>query len=817
MAGGEGTRLRPLTCALPKPMVPILNKPIMEYIIKLLKRNNIEDIAVTMAYLPDTIMDYFDDGSKWGVKINYFIEDTPLGTGGSVKNAQEFLDDTFIVISGDALTDIHINESINFHREKKSKATLILKKEENPLEYGVIVTDQRGKIIRFLEKPSWGEVFSDTINTGIYILEPEVMDYYKKGDKFDFSKDLFPKLLRDDIPIYGYVSEDYWCDIGDIETYTKSQFDVLQGLVKIDELQDEYEEIQKGVWLERGTRYGEGVEFRPPVLIGKNSYIRNKAVIGPYCVIGRNCKIGKETSIKNSIIWNNSYLGNRVQCRGSIICDDVAIEDRVNLYQQSVVGNGARIDFGATINPSIKIWPFKNVEENTIVNQHLIWGSNAKKILFGHRDISGLLNIDITPEFASKIGSALASTLLDNNGQLIVTSDLNKGSQMVKQAITTGALSTGRGVIDIGTGPLPLHRYAIGYFKAQGGVYISAETEDPNNIHIEIMNKTSANIKRPIERKIENVFNRGDFERVNNEQMSRVLHQQGFSSAYIIKGISLIENIEELKQKNPSVVISSPSESILYLASAILETAGCRVFKIKTSNNPEEYLSLIEHQMNINNSEMGVFIHEKGDSLILFDRDGQKIQQEDYELFADLLILKKGVSQDLVVPYTFPEVLEDIAEKYNRKVIRTKSSPSHVMNEMLSGEGNDDGKVLSYVLHYDAIWATSIIIDYLAKENVSLGELRSEIPKYYYKKGNIQCNWKDKGRVIKEVISENEKENLELFEGVKFKSKKGWAIILPDSEKPLFNIYVQGTSEEYAEELSTFFTDKIKRLINGEK
>ncbi|MBS3994895.1 MAG: nucleotidyltransferase family protein, partial [Alkaliphilus sp.] len=190
MAGGKGTRLRPLTCGIPKPMVPILNKPVMEYSIKLLKKYGIRDIAVTMAYLPTVITDYFADGEKWGVHLKYFNEEVPLGTGGSVKNAEEFLEDTFIVISGDALTDLDINQALKYHKMKKSRATLVLKKEPVPVEYGVVITDESGRIIRFLEKPSWGEVFSDTINTGIYILEPEVLNYYQKGENFDFSKDL---------------------------------------------------------------------------------------------------------------------------------------------------------------------------------------------------------------------------------------------------------------------------------------------------------------------------------------------------------------------------------------------------------------------------------------------------------------------------------------------------------------------------------------------------------------------------------------------------------------------------------------------------
>src|SRR5690554_6704997 len=191
MAGGEGTRLRPLTCNLPKPMVPILNKPMMEHIIKLLKRHQITDIASTLWYLPRDVTDYFGDGSDFGVKMEYYVEEEPLGTAGSVKNAEQFLDETFIVVSGDSLTDIDLTKAVEFHRANNAVATLVLTKVSNPLNYGIVITAEDGRIRQFLEKPSWSEVFSDTVNTGIYVLEPEVLQLFDKGQNFDFSKDLF--------------------------------------------------------------------------------------------------------------------------------------------------------------------------------------------------------------------------------------------------------------------------------------------------------------------------------------------------------------------------------------------------------------------------------------------------------------------------------------------------------------------------------------------------------------------------------------------------------------------------------------------------
>ena len=196
MAGGAGSRLRPLTVGRPKPMVPIVNKPVLMHILDLLKRHGILDVVLTVQFMGDSIQDYLGDGSLMGMNIRYAVEETPLGTAGSVKNAQHYLDDTFLVISGDALTDFDLTKIIDFHRERKSLATLTLYRVPSPLEYGVIIIDEDGRVRQFLEKPSWGEVISDTVNTGIYVLEPEVLDHCELGTPFDFSKDLFPLLLK---------------------------------------------------------------------------------------------------------------------------------------------------------------------------------------------------------------------------------------------------------------------------------------------------------------------------------------------------------------------------------------------------------------------------------------------------------------------------------------------------------------------------------------------------------------------------------------------------------------------------------------------
>ena len=282
MAGGEGSRLRPLTVTRPKPMVPIVGRPVMEHILNLLKVHGIEDVVVTVQYMASAIEDYFGEGGQLGMRITYSREETPLGTAGSVKNAEEHLTEPFLVISGDALTDFNLTEIIKYHRDKRSLATLTLAHVSNPLEYGVIITDDSGHIRQFLEKPSWGEVFSDTINTGIYVLDPVIFSYFEKDTVFDFSQQLFPKMLAQGDAIYGYVADGYWCDVGNLAEYMKANADVLQGRVNIDITGSD---LGGGVWAEDGVEVAADAQVFGPVFLGHDCKVKSGVIIhGPSCV-----------------------------------------------------------------------------------------------------------------------------------------------------------------------------------------------------------------------------------------------------------------------------------------------------------------------------------------------------------------------------------------------------------------------------------------------------------------------------------------------------------------------------------------------------
>jgi len=216
MAGGQGTRLRPLTSNQPKPMLPVVGRPMMEHILRLARTHGFTEVVATVQFLASVIRNYFGDGSDLGMSLSYATEEEPLGTAGSVKNAEPLLEDRTLVISGDALTDVDLTELVRFHERTGAAVTVTLVRVPDPLEFGIVITDPSGRVERFLEKPGWGDVFSDTINTGIYVLEREVLDLIPEGQEFDFSQDLFPLLLDKGLPIYGYVTDRYWTDVGNL-------------------------------------------------------------------------------------------------------------------------------------------------------------------------------------------------------------------------------------------------------------------------------------------------------------------------------------------------------------------------------------------------------------------------------------------------------------------------------------------------------------------------------------------------------------------------------------------------------------------------
>ncbi|MCB0082559.1 MAG: NDP-sugar synthase, partial [Caldilineaceae bacterium] len=381
MAGGEGSRLRPLTVGRPKPMAPIVNKPVIGHAFDLLKSHEISDAVVTLRYLASVIQDFFQDGSSVGMNLAYAVEESPLGTAGSVKYGARHIDDTFLVISGDALTDFDLRKIVQFHKAKGAMATITLARVPDPLEYGVIVTDEEGHVLQFLEKPGWAEVISDTVNTGIYVLEPEVLDLIPDKTNYDFSKQLFPLMLQQQMPIYGCIADGYWCDVGTIEEYRRANADILNGRVELPNPIGEH--IGGGVWVGEDVEISPSAQLFGPIYLGNHVKIKGDVFINGPSVIRDYTVVDNYTQIERSIVWRNCYIGESCDLRGVVISRQCSIKSHVVGMEGVVIGDNCGLGEGCVISPNVKLWPRKEIEPGAIVKESIIWGSQGRRGLFG--------------------------------------------------------------------------------------------------------------------------------------------------------------------------------------------------------------------------------------------------------------------------------------------------------------------------------------------------------------------------------------------------------------------------------------------------
>ena len=529
MAGGEGSRLRPLTVTRPKPMVPIVGRPVMEHILNLLKAHNITDVVVTVQYMASAIEDYFGDGSGFGMNISYSREEVPLGTAGSVKNAEGLLDEPFLVISGDALTDFNLSEIIKYHQDHHSLATLTLAHVANPLEYGVIITNDQGRITQFLEKPSWGEVFSDTINTGIYVLDPVIFSYFEGNKSFDFSQDLFPMMLEKGDPMYGFVADGYWCDVGNLAEYMRANADVLQNNVKV-EITGSHQ--GGGIWVEDGVEIAPDSQIYGPVWLGHDCKVKSGAIIHGPTTIGHYTIIDNRAQIDRSVVWNNSYIGERTELRGALVGTSTSIKSKAVMFEGAVVGDHSMVDENAIIQPGVKVWPNKEIETGAVVTSSIIWGSQGRRALFGRYGVTGLVNVDITPDFAARLGAAYGAVLAKGS-VVCVNRDDHRTPRMIKRAIISGLPSAGVNVSDLETVPLPVARYYVRTTDAAGGVHIRLSPFDPRIVDIKFFDPSGLDISKNFERKIENLYFREDFRRVYLDEIGSISYAPSVNQRYV--------------------------------------------------------------------------------------------------------------------------------------------------------------------------------------------------------------------------------------------------------------------------------------------
>ncbi len=826
MAGGEGTRLRPLTINRPKPMVAIVDRLVLHHIIELLKIHKITDVVITVQYLANVLQDYFGDGSNYGINITYSLEEIPLGTAGSVKNAEHLLHEPFLVISGDALTDFNLTDIINFHNKNNALATMTLTRVPNPLDYGVIITDEQGNVRQFLEKPSWGEVFSDTVNTGIYVLDPEVLRLVEKGKKVDWSRDVFSRMLRKEGDLMGYITDGYWTDVGNIEEYMRACSDYLLDKVSLPRVG---QHIGGNIWVDRDADIAPDAQLHGAIYLGHGAKIRNGVIIHGPAFIREYTVVDSHANIDRSMIWRNSYIGERAELRGAIVLRQTNIRSRAVLFEGVVIGDGVHIGSGAVIRPNVKIWPSKEVDEGATVSSSIIWGSKARKVLFGHDCVSGLVNIEITPEFCARLGTAYAASL-PQGSTVMVNRDAHYTPRMLKRAIIAGIPSAGVHVLDLRTMPIPVARYSIQANNAVGGIHVRLSPRDSRLAEIKFFDQQGLDINSKIERNIENVFFREDYRRAYLDEIGRISYATNELEETYVEAFLRALRFDALERMSHdfNVVVDYANANASSVLPGILRRLQIDVVELnanldedrvfQTNAQVQEGLYRLSQITPVLEADMGVRIDDGGEKIFLVDDKGRHLPGIQSLAAIAMLTLKANGGGTIAVPLTAPKTFEELAARYGGHIIRTRATLRHIMQVaidhrdlLLLGDGAGHYIFPSFYPIADGLFGIVKIMELLTLNDTKLSDVVYQIPLYYLNQTRVPCRWENKGKVMRILNEQYQDRTLENVEGVKIDLGSEWVLILPDPEGPFFHVIAEGGNDDQARIL----TEKYAGLVAG--
>ena len=770
MAGGEGSRLRPLTCDCPKPMMRLMNRPIMQYAVELLAAHGVTEIAATLGYQPDAILDYFGDGSALGVSLRWFVEPAPLGTAGGVRQAREMLDETFAVLSGDGLTDLNLTEAAAFHRQRGALATLVLRREPNPSEYGVVCMDEDGRIRRFYEKPGRCDLVSDLINTGVYILEPEVLDRIPADRPYDFGHDLFPRLAEEGAPLFGYVMDGYWCDVGDVPAYLSAHEAALRGEIRLPSLAP----APGGVSLAPDAQIDPTAVLESPCAIGRRSRVLAGARIGAGSVLGEGCVVSRGASVKRSVLWDGARVDDGAHARGCVLGTNASLGAGAQAFEESVLGTGASIGERAVVLPGVRLWPGKAAADCARVDANLVWGSRRAEGF-----AAGAVALT-SPAQATRAAQACASVL--QPGELLLGRDASAVSDALWHAVAAGAMAQGLQVLDAGACTLPQLRHAQRTLRAPAAAWIESGCLIP-------LNERGALLSSREQRAINAMLARHDYSGPFSRLTRPILPAGLTDFAYVADAAA---DFTADPADAPRVAVHAQSAQLLSIAERVFARAGLTA-----------RFGWDERETELAPDELGIWLDERGERAVLADAQGA-LNEAEQQLLAAWTALESG-EKELWLPASATRAAAELAAPLHAKATYVSGETALWMNLLA------ERSPLQWRLNFDGLRLALTALSHLTRRGWTLAQWRAAMPGVCRRSRTVDVPASETARVLR-AFAEGEAQT-ELGGGVRFVRDGGWGWVCPDERRPEFRIVAESANAEFARELCDFCEKKLKSLI----
>ncbi len=829
MAGGQGSRLRPLTLSRPKPLIPLVDKPVVTHIIQWLRRFGVTDIVLTLQHQADLFQGHLGEGAGLGVKLRYAVEESPMGTAGGVLNTIKAglvePDETVLVLSGDAVTDMDLRQLIEFHYEKRAQVTVGLHRTSNPLEYGMVITEPDGRIVQFVEKPGWAEVVSDLVNTGIYVIDARILAKVPANELFDFSNDLFPILLKENRPLYGLPLSGYWCDVGAPPAYMQATCDMLENRVRHGPFG---ELLAPGVWAGRNVDIDPAAQVIGPVFLGDNVRIKAGAVIQGPTVIRDDTVVHERASISRSILWRGCYVGEGVEINGAIISKQCVLRRNAHVHQSVVIGDKTIVGEGAVIHPNVKIWPNKEVEPGAEVRESIIWGGQGRRALFGRFGVTGVVNVDLTPEFAAKLGVAFGASF-PKGGVVTINRDRHPGSRMLKRAVISGLPAAGVQVLDLRTQPIPVARYFTRTTDANAGVHVRISPHDGQVVDIRFINHRGLNLGRAKEREVERLFFREDFRRVQVDEIGSIEYAVDVKKRYSRAFLDALMR-EHIQQRRFAIAVDYAHGATVDVLDPLLEHLLVDVVGLNArpeaqllASSPsewEESLTMLGKLTSTMERDMGAKLDVGGEKLYLVDETGTRIEDIVAGAVIAELLWRKQPGGVIALQVDCPTIFEEMAAAHHGRVIRTKVAIQSLMavaeEEGVLAALDCSGGFILPQLHPapDAMFALAKLLELLALEKTTLHQIATGLPEFHWMRATLPCPWDAKGRVMREVNEGVGPYIIDAIDGVRFSAGDGrWALIRPDADRPLLHVVVQANSDADAAALLQQQVAWVKQIV----
>jgi mannose-1-phosphate guanylyltransferase/phosphomannomutase len=810
MAGGAGTRLRPLTTAVPKALLPIVGEPMLARVIRLLAEHGIDKCVVTLQHQASVVLKYFSPDRVEGVSLRFLTEPRPLGTAGSVRYAAGWLEDEdVLVISGDCLTDMDLGELMRRHHDSGADLTIGLAQRADPRSYGVVTLGDDGQVLSLLEKPSWGEVSDDTVNTGVYIVSPRVLDEVPVDEPSDWAQDVIPGLIARGRKVYGVVTDGYWEDVGTLASYARAQRDVLDGHVRSGV---EAFEVAPGILVATGAELSPDAEVRPPVYIGPFAKIEANAVVGPYAVVGTNVLIRSRAVVDHCVLHPNVFIGNDADLRGSIIGRASEIRRGARILEGAVIADGCTVMDGAVIGTDVMIYPGKTIDEGTVVDESVVWESPSQRQVFSDSGVRGIVNVDMTPERIVRLAAAFATTL-PKGATVTVGRDHSRAARALNRALAGALTAAGINLRDLRSVTTPLVRNDTERYS-DGGVILKTTPGRPDSIDVLFLNARGGEISSAQRESIERVYTRKEFRRPLPSDIGDIRTPHRVLDDYA-NDVEAEINMDAIRRSHPRIVLDAgggPSVGVLSMIMGRLGldalTVGTAMEETAAPDQPAQREAALRRLSGLvvsSGAKIGARLGPVGERLSIVDELGRVI--DDGRMLLIMLDLMSASRHGgcVAVPVTTSRLAEQVAAYHGVTVRRIGAgfadlaAAAAIDDVILAGDGKGRFVLPAVGPGPDAIAALMALLSLMGDTDLSLSELNARIPDTSVVSISVTVPWHRRAAAMRAVRHAAEGSQIDTLDGIRVVEPDGnWCLVLPEDDQASLTLYAEASDKATA-------------------